>query len=136
MEFLGGKGSIDSLSHSLAILRAAQGGLILAPLLFPFCPRVLFACFLRLLGYDPRNGRPCHVNLDLSGNLQLHRSAIPEAHDRTVNTAAGHHAISRLQVAEQCLKLFTLLRLRPKNQEIPDGKKGGEKEKQLRKRTR
>ena len=57
--------------------------------------------------------------------------AIPEAHDRTVNSAAGHDAISRLQVAEHLLELLTLLRLRPQNQEIPDGEEGGEKEKQL-----
>ena len=73
--------------------------------------------------------------LNLTGNLQLHR-AIPEPDDGAVNPAAGHYTISRLQVGKHFLKLLTLLRLRPQDQEIPDGEQRGEKEKQLGKRTR
>ena len=45
--------------------------------------------------------------------------------------AAGHDPIPRLQAGEHFLELLALLRLRPQHQEIPDGEKGGEEEKQL-----
>ena len=62
------------------------------------------------------------------GNLQLH-NALPEAHDRAVNPAAGHYAVPGFQVGKQLLEFLALLRLRSQNQEIPDARRGGRRRK-------
>ena len=111
-------------------------GKVLDPLLLPFGPRILLAGVLRTLRYNPCNSGSCHVNLDLGSNLQLHRRPFPKAHDRAVKTAAGHDTIPRFQAGEQFLKLLALLRLRPQNQEIPDGEKRSAKDKKRGKAAR
>ena len=127
--FLGDKRSINSKFHFLPNARNSVGTAPGACYFFPL-PRSPACLCLPPPRSPPGNGRTCHINLHLVGNLQLHRS-IPEAHDRTVNAASWslHDLPSsgcRASPEASCAAAIAAA-----DQEIPDGEQGSEKEKQL-----